>query len=301
MLKRKFLKKIWIAISCLIVIEIISLFPTSSDYIEVNTSTNTGIIYLLDENNYVARLNIIFDATTKKGMIREIVELLTINGSKHSRIRDGFNPVIPEGTRLISFKVENDLVILNFSSKLLKIKKLYEEKMIEAILFSVTSIDGINRVKILVNNTELLKLPNSKKELPSVLDRSFGINKTYDIDSLDNIDGTTIFHLAKKDNFLYYIPVTKVSNENKEKIEIIIDELKSSSTINTNVISYLTNDTKLIDYEILDKSLILNFNDNIFADISSNTISEEVTYTINLSIKENYNIDNVIYYYNRKI
>ena len=42
--------------------------------------------------------------------------------------------------------------------------------------------------------------------------------------------------------------------------------------------------------------MILNFNDSILADINSNNIIEEVTYTINLSVQENYDVNNVIYY-----
>lgn len=129
-----------------------------------------------------------------------------------------------------------------------------------------------------------------------MIDRSIGINKEYDITTLANIKETIIYYLAKKNNYIYYIPVTKYTNSSKEKIEIIIDELKSSSTYNTNLISYINEETKLISYELLDKSLILNFNNGILADIDSTNIIEEVAYTINLSIEENYDVDAILYY-----
>jgi len=112
---------------------------------------------------------------------------------------------------------------------------------------------------------------------------------------MQNITETTIYYLAKKDDYLYYIPVTKYTNSNKEKIEIIIDELKSSTTYNTNLISYLKEETELINYELLDKSLLLNFNDQILNDINTNNIIEEVTYAIDLSVSENYQVDTVFY------
>ena len=107
--------------------------------------------------------------------------------------------------------------------------------------------------------------------------------------------------MSKKDEYLYYIPVTKYTNTEKEKVEIIIDELKSSSTYNTNLISYINEETKLINYELLDKSLILNFNEQILSDINSSNIIEEVTYAINLSVQENYDINNVSYSVNDNI
>ena len=54
MLKRKFLKKVWIAISCLIVIQIVAMFPKNDDKdFTIKPSSSTGIIYLLDDTNYV--------------------------------------------------------------------------------------------------------------------------------------------------------------------------------------------------------------------------------------------------------
>jgi len=123
----------------------------------------------------------------------------------------------------------------------------------------------------------------------------------YDLKSMHNISEVTIYYLAKKNDYLYYIPVTKYTNNEKEKVEIIIDELKSSSTYKANLISYINEETQLINYELLDKSLILNFNEQILSDINSYNIIEEVTYAINLSVQENYDIDNVSYSINDNI
>ena len=71
--------------------------------------------------------------------------------------------------------------------------------------------------------------------------------------------------------------------------------------LNTNLMSYLNSNTELLSYNETDKTLLLNFNENILNDINTNNILEEVTYSINLSIKENYDINEVLYYVNDKI
>ena len=53
--------------------------------------------------------------------------------------------------------------------------------MIEAIVYSLTSLDNIKYVSIYVEGSILNKLPNSNKKLPTILDRSIGINKEYNI------------------------------------------------------------------------------------------------------------------------
>ena len=172
--------------------------------------------------------------------------------------------------------------------------------MIECIVYSILSnIDGV-KLKLLVEGSLFKQLPHSKVLLPEVLDKSIKINKVYDINGLDDVKYITVYYPCSEDDFNYYIPVTNVVNSKNEKIEIIIDELKSSSTYNTNVISYINEETELIDYQILEDSILLNFNDLIF-DIDSNKILEEVRYSINLSIKDNYDVSSVMYMVDDKI
>lgn len=302
MLKNKIIKKLSILFAAILVIVIVTLFPKENDKVLIHKHAKpTGVIYLLDNNDYVSRLNIAFSSFETRELIKEIINTLTINNQQSKKLRKGFKAVIPENTKLINYEIKDDNVLLNFSKEFLNINSSLEEKMIEAIVYSLTSIQGINSVTIKVENNLLEKLPNSNKVLPTMLDRAIKINKDYDIDGLDNIKSTTIYHLAKYDDFIYYVPVTKINNDKKEKIEIIIEELKSSSTYNTNLVNYLNSETKLINYELFDDSLILNLSNQILKDINSNTLSEEVTYAINLSVLDNYDLKNVIYYVDDKL
>ena len=52
--------------------------------------------------------------------------------------------------------------------------------MIEAIVYTLTSIDQVDKVIIYVEGDILTKLPKTKINLPSTLDRTFGINKEFD-------------------------------------------------------------------------------------------------------------------------
>ena len=138
-------------------------------------------------------------------------------------------------------------------------------------------------------------MPKSKINLPSTLDRSFGINKEYNINKLDNINKTTVYYINTFDNKTYYVPVTKINNDSRNKIEIIIDELSSNNTYKTNLMSYLNSNTKLISVEEKENELRLSFNNSILDNISNQKILEEVIYTISLSVKDNYNVDSVIF------
>lgn len=302
MLKRKMIKKFGIIFASILVIVIVTVFPKDKEPTLISkTVIPTGVIYLLDNNDFVARLNIAFSAFETKELIEEIINTLTINSQQSKKLREGFKAIIPENTKLINCEINDSNVLLNFSKEILNITPEFEEKMIEAIVYSITSIKNIETVTIKVEDKLLEKLPNSNKILPTMLDRTIKINKEYDVETLNDIKSTTIYHLAKYNDFIYYIPVTKINNDAKEKIEIIIEELKSSSTYNTNLVNYLNSETELINYELLDNSLILNLSSSIFSDLNSKTLSEEITYAINLSVLDNYNLKNVIYYVDDQI
>lgn len=301
MLKRKALKKIFISLSCLGILFIIYLFPNRNEPIKSNISHNkeNNIIYLIDNNRYTSRVSTILTSKSKEDKIKEIINILTIGSNNY--IRDGFNKVIPKNTKLINLEIQDNLVKLNFNKNLLNVDIYNEEKMIEAIVYSLTSLDNIKYVSIYVEGSILNKLPNSNKKLPTLLDRSIAINKEYNINNINNTTKTTIYYLSKYNDYYYYVPVTKIDNSDVSKIEIIIKELTSSKLLNTNLISYLNNNTELLSYNETDKSLLLNFNENILEDINTNNILEEVSYSINLSIKDNYDVDSVIYYVNDKV
>ncbi len=57
----------------------------------------------------------------------------------------------------------------------------------------------------------------------------------------------------------------------------------------------MNENTKLLNYEVIDKQIKLNFNDMIFGDITNNDILEEVVYTICLSINDSIDIDSVVF------
>ena len=173
--------------------------------------------------------------------------------------------------------------------------------MIEALTYTLTSVEGIDKIEILINGKKLTKLPNSKKELPEYLDKNYGINKVYELTSLNDIYSYTVYYVNTFNNEQYYVPVTKyINNENQDKVKIIIDELATSLTYETNLMSYLDTNVKLLDYEIIDNKIKLNFNNSILSDITSNTILEEVLYTISLSLFDELNVNEVIFQVNEK-
>ncbi len=297
MLRKSSIRRIMLATLALFLLLIIYFFPTapsiseSLSYIEKEEMP----IFLVDNMEYIARTSIVKNSDNTDDLIKEVIESLTIGSNKSNYIREGFKAVIPEGTKILDIKLENNILTINFSKEFLNVSQDTEEKMLEAIIYSLTEIDSVKKIKILVEGEPLTNLPNSNKKIPELLDKNYGINKIYNLDSIKDTSKTTIYYLSKYNDYYYYVPVTKISNENLEKAEIIINELKTTPIYHTNLISYLAASTNLTNYEILENSISLSFDNHLLAGIDDEDMLEEVKYAISLSIRDSYGIDEVIF------
>ena len=91
-----------------------------------------------------------------------------------------------------------------------------------------------------------------------------------------------------------------VNNDKSDKVEIILSELASKSVYETSLISYLK-DVREISYEMENDFISLNMSKKLFNDLYESNLIEKVIYTINLSIKNNYEHKKVIYYIDNEL
>ena len=302
MLKRIYTKKLIVCSIVIFAILLIYFVPKENDKLKIkeeveyiNLDIKTSTIFLLDSNNYLASTEIITKKEDVESKAKELIEALIIDGKKQDSIPSGFKAIIPSNTKIRSLTYNDKLIKLDLTSELMNTNIKNEERIIEAIVYTLTSIEGVDYVIIYMDGDILTTLPQSKINLPSTLDRSFGINKEYNMNSIKNISKTTIYYICKFNDYEYYVPVTKINNDGRDKIEIIIDELSSSNVYKTNLMSYLNSNTKLLSVNETENELAINFNSAIFSDINTKEILEEVIYTISMSINDNYNVNTVVF------
>ena len=141
-------------------------------------------------------------------------------------------------------------------------------------------------------------MPNSLEKLPSVLDKSFGINEMFNLTSRHDINKVVVYYLENIDNNLYFVPVTKYLNDDRDKIKIIVEELSSSYIYETNLMSFLNSNIKLLEYREEDDIMYLNFNDYLFD--GNDKVLEEVIYSLAYSVFDNYDVKMVMFEVNNE-
>jgi len=270
------------------------LFPNNKEYELktniVNKQYNYHDIYLIDKNNYVSKTNIIVNSIEKEKLAKDLLDSLTIDSKNSIKVPNNFKAVIPKKTKILNIKKENETIRVTFSNEITNTNN--KDQMIECIVYTLTSINNIKRV--------ILSVENDNEYFKNEYTRNIGINKKYDITNLNDILSVTIYYLSKENDVDYYIPVTKYMNSKDNKIKVIIDELASKSTLESNLMSYLNYETKLINYEIKDDDIYLYFNESILNSSNDNKILEEVIYTISYSVKDSIEVNNIHFIVNDK-
>lgn len=286
MLKKNALRRICISTFSLFIVLLLCIFPNNeTSYPEEIISINelTMPLYIKDQNGYVARTNII---KKKDNDIEYIINLLTKGSLYENYLPVNFEPLIPENTKLLNYSLNDKVLKLNFSKEFLLVKENDEEKMIESLIYSLCELESIDKILIYVENEKLNELPNSKIKLPVSLDKSYGINKVYDIKSYKNVTKTTIYYASKTDDLTYYIPITKITNNDANAVEIIVKELKTSPIYESNLISFLNASYELKNYEIMENSVNMSFDNKMLLNLNDENITEKVKYTLALSIRD---------------
>ena len=239
-------------------------------------------IYTLNDDNYISKTAVYVDKSLSlEDKIKEKLEIMVKENNKNALLPSYFNPILPENTEILEVIVEDSLVKVYFSKELLNITEEQSEQMLEAIIYTITD-ENILGIEIYAGDSMLKYIPHTSKALPTVLTRDFGINKTYEISSTNDITKVVMTYYGTSNNEYYEIPITKYVNDDREKIEIIMEELENLS-FDFNLTTLIEN-LDLLEYNISDDKISIKLNKDL--------TKEEETILLT-SIFNNYDVEKI--------
>lgn len=297
MLKKFTFKRIGITTLLLLLALLLYNYPEAINEEYVPKKRNYINIYLIDENDFVSMTEMESEKKEDEERIATILDALII-GNETDKLPSGFKAIIPENTKVLDFHLEDGLLKVNFSKEFLNVSLEDEEKMIEAIVFSLTTIHDVQKIMLFVEGERLLELPNSHKRLDLYLDRSYGINKVIDIQTFHDTSMVTVYYLNSINNSYYYIPISYISNDDADKIEIIISSLKTNRLHNSNLSSHLNYQVELMNYEATSEEVRLDFNEVLLDSVYEGKLQEEIKYAVSYSICDTLGIETVVFQVN---
>lgn len=296
MLKTKAIRKIFTTTLTMFIILTIFTIPTATKNknvlrtnleIEDIASLSTDKIYLLNKDNLLVRAEVFIEGKSKEEKIKNIINYLTITNEK---IPSGLNGYIPKKTKLKNINLDENVVYLNFSKDFLNHQKSKRNIIITGLVYSILEVENIESVIIQVEDDYL-------KDYKFPLNKNIGINNKYLLNPRKDLNRVVIYYLDNINEKNYFVPVTKYLNDKRDKIEVVIDELKNS-TDSDNLISYVNNKLELIDYKEESDVLFLNFNDYLLD--NNEEINKDILNSIAYSAFSNYDVNMVMFEVNNE-
>ena len=283
-------RKVIISFLSLIVLLIIYLIPVDNNYEEKSNyiDVKKNSVYLLN-NDLLVQIEVIANKDNLEDKILEIIDTLTINGSKKNYISEYFTPVIPENTKVLNLDLKDKLLKINFSQEF----SSANISTIEALVYSLTELEEVENIMLFIEGVKIDKIED--KIIPNVLNRDFGINKVYDITTLNNVYKATMYYYVNIDDNFNIVPVTLFTNDNVNKVEIIVEKLKSAPIYQSNLMSFLADNAKLLDYEIEENKIRLEFENAILDNFFESELLEEVKYAISETLKSTIGVSEITF------
>lgn len=278
-------KLFYTTLTTFIILTIYTISNINSNVLRTNyeiediTNIKTNTVYLLNKDNYLVKVNIFLD---KDKPLKQVENIINYLKESNKKIISNYKGYIPNDTKILDIELKDKVLYLNLSEAF---KKYNYEITIPGLIKSLLELKEIDYISIKVNNEEI-------DGYNKLLDKNISINKEYNIEDRSNINKVVIYYFSNDKN---YIPVTKYTSDKREKIEVIIDELKNTNT--ENLISFLNSNTELTEYKEDNNVMMLNFNKYLIDD--KNIVNYNLEEIAN-SVFANYDVLSVMFKVNGK-
>ncbi|MEH6948002.1 GerMN domain-containing protein [Bacillus sp. JJ634] len=252
-------------------------------------------LYLIDKDGYVVPQTI--ELPKSEGAAKQALEYLVEKGPVTDMLPNGFRAVLPADTQ-VDVDIKDGVAIADFSKEFKNYQKEDELKILQAITWTLTQFESIEKVQLRLNGEELTEMPVGGTPIHEELSRASGINlDTSDVVDITNTKALTVYYVGGEPGNYYYVPVTRRVSENTEdNITAAITELAKGPAMSSKLQTEFVPDIALVDKPVLeDGKVTLNFNESILNSFKEKEkkVSQSLLNALVLSLTEQKGIESV--------
>ena len=212
-----------------------------------------------------------------------------------SRLPEGFRGVLPKGTKVKGLNIQDGTATVDFSKEFLNHQTGMEKKILDAVTWTLTGFDSVERVNIWVDGRPLAKMPKGKTPAEG-LTRNRGINlELAEGVNIGQSMPVTLYFLGQaSDNTVYYVPVTRMINRSEDVAHSVMQQLILGPKHGCrNERELWRRHMKVNKLEVKDKTVLADFGGQLLQYGKGKSASKDAIQTIVLSLTENTGADKV--------
>lgn len=255
------------------------------------------ILYLIDQNGLVVPQEVSLPAPESKEVAKQVLEYLVQDGPVTSLLPNGFQAVLPSGTEIIDLNLESDgTLVVNVSEDFKTYQAENEKKILEAMTFTLTQFENVERVKLWIEGEEQNAMPVNGTPISEGYSRVDGINvhQTNGVDLMES-KATTLYFPMQGEEEVYFVPVTQhveVDEDNPQKS--VVQALMEGPAFDLPLQHFINTGAQLTAEPVMEDGIIsLTFNENILTNSEQSMIADEVMQSLVMTLTEQENIEAV--------
>src|SRR5690625_3282269 len=241
-------------------------------------------LYLVDADGMVVPQTLSIPKDESKEVAKQVLTYLIKDGPVTDYLPSGFQAVIPANTEINGVNIKDDgTLIIDVSEDFTNYKAEDELKIIEAMTYSLTQFESVNKIKLRIDGEDLSEMPVNGTPISTGYSKEHGINVT--IDEQPNLlysKPVTIYYPKSKFNQKYFVPMTQYVTQQDDNVygQIVQALLDGPSTF-LQTQQVFNDDTMLVRKPMYQKGVLeLEFNENILSNVEKSVISEDVMETL---------------------
>lgn len=196
-----------------------------------STSQDQLTVYLMDRNGYLAPMTLGVNLTGESTgeVAEEALAWMTSDNKLKDQLPEGFSAILPPGLKVEGINVDESAGLMNidFAGPMPGMIAADERHLLEAIVWTMTELPGINKVKLSVDGQPLRSLPSSRMPVYDILTRAIGINveQAKGVDINRSMAVTLYFSSQSEAGEGYFVPVTRVIERTPDRARAALEQL----------------------------------------------------------------------------
>jgi len=243
-------------------------------------------LYFLTDTGYVVPYTL--KIPMKGGIAKQALRFMVQGGPGEAMLPKGFSPVLPKGTEVKGLNIHDGVATVDFSKEFLNYKSEQEEKMVNAITWTLTGFPNVREVNIWVDGKPLSVMPK-QKTVAQHLTRNRGINlEVAEGVDLNRAMPVTLYFLGQNpDNEVYYVPVTRMINRHPDVALRTLEELIRGPKHQSGLSGALDHGTEINKVALQGKWVVADLGEQLLEYSSNHKASKDAVQTLVLSLTEN--------------
>jgi len=216
-------------------------------------------LYFLEEKTDSLVPVTVFTPWTE-GVARASLEKLVSGLTPGQEMRYGLRALLPPDTKILGLTIREGKAVVDFNHAFLEYNPEEERRVLNSVIFTLLQFPAVEKVEFWVDGEALESFPGGTPG-GNPLGRERGINLEVDQDVEDFQDITRVtlyFCLVMEEKDIFYVPVSRVVDGDREPVQAAVEELLQGPRRETFLFSDLPQGTAVRGVELEDSTVAVN-------------------------------------------